>query len=70
MAKQKKPIIETVEFYRVEGRNQTEDFLLAAVKDYLTGQEQTDLGKSECNAVTPDESARSNDTQAGAKNIP
>ena len=57
MAKQKKPIIETVEFYRAEGRHQTEDFLLAAVKDYLTRQEQINLSADGENEGTDDDSA-------------
>jgi hypothetical protein len=42
MAKQKQPVIESVEFYEAEGKHSTADFLLAAVKDYLTKQEQID----------------------------
>ena len=70
MAKQKQPVIETVEFYEAEGKHSTADFLLAAVKDYLTKQEQIDNSGNVSDAASTDgERAGSNDTSAIPKNI-
>ena len=54
MAKQKQPLIESVEFYEAEGRHSTADFLLAAVKDYLTKQEQIDNSGNVSDAALTD----------------
>ena len=54
MAKQKQPVIESVEFYEAEGKHSTADFLLAAVKDYLTKQEQTDNSGNGSDAASTD----------------
>ena len=54
MAKQKQPLIESVEFYEAEGKHSTADFLLAAVKDYLTKQEQIDNSEDGSDAASTD----------------
>ena len=54
MAKQKQPVIESVEFYEAEGKHSTADFLLAAVKDYLTKQEQIDNSEDGSDAASTD----------------
>ena len=62
MAKQKQPLIESVEFYEAEGKHSTADFLLAAVKDYLTRQEQIDNSDDEREAATDGDPESSNET--------
>ena len=62
MAKQKQPVIESVEFYEAEGKHSTADFLLAAVKDYLTRQEQIDNSDDEREAATDGDPESSNET--------
>ena len=69
MAKQKQPVIESVEFYEAEGKHSTADFLLAAVKDYLARQEQIDPGDGEREAAAGGDPAGSNDTPADSENI-
>ena len=54
MAKQKQPLIESVEFYEAEGKHSAADFLLAAVKDYLTKQEQIDNSGNGSDAASTD----------------
>ena len=62
MAKQKQPLIESVEVYEAEGKHSTADFLLAAVKDYLTRQEQIDNSDDEREAATDGDPESSNET--------
>ena len=70
MAKQKQPVIESVEFYEAECKHSTADFLLAAVKDYLTRQEQIDSSDGEREAATDGDPESLNDTSAGSNGTP
>ena len=69
MAKQKQPLIESVEFYEAEGKHSTADFLLAAVKDYLARQDQIDSSDDEREAATDGDSSSPKDVPADPKNI-
>jgi hypothetical protein len=70
MAKQKQPVIESVEFYEAEGKHSTADFLLAAVKDYLTRQEQIDnSGNGSDATLTDGNQVSSTDIPTDANNI-
>jgi hypothetical protein len=70
MAKQKQPLIESVEFYEAEGKHSTADFLLAAVKDYLARQEQIDPGDDEREVAADGNPESPNDTSAGSNGTP